>query len=192
MSLASAESTRACAACTVDSAATNLAATLQAVLHVYMYLLQWRRYRQVSMCPPQYQRFHQLPPPPLLGMHIVVALVTGRDIRHRERRRIRGDAASFTATDKEGSDPYILQAVAVVPFEGRLHEENGANHGPAGNPKDQVMATHVNRSEKESQAIREALSRKSTPNGRATSKSTSIGSRKATRSSARRTTRRAR
>jgi hypothetical protein len=43
-------------------------------------------------------------------------------------------AASFTAADKEDSDPYTWQAVAVVPVEGRLQGEGGANHGAGENP----------------------------------------------------------
>jgi hypothetical protein len=43
-------------------------------------------------------------------------------------------AASFTAADKEGSDPYTWQAVAVVPVEGLLHGGDDGNHGAGGNP----------------------------------------------------------
>ena len=42
-------------------------------------------------------------------------------------------AASFTATDKEDSDPYTWQAVAVVPAEGRLQESTGGIHGTVEN-----------------------------------------------------------
>ena len=43
-------------------------------------------------------------------------------------------AASFTATDKEGSDPYTWQAVAVVPAEGQIQGGDDANHAADRNP----------------------------------------------------------
>ena len=83
-------------------------------------------------------------------------------------------AASFTATDKGTRGPFTWQAVAVVPVDGHLLVADGASLGATGNTWDGDIATHVKRSDKESQAIREALTRMpSDSDGRAIKRSSS-------------------